>query len=278
MILVVGVDGLIGGNLYRSLKQCGTDVIGTSRRTGGGHLHLDLASPENFQMPRGIDVTVVCAGGGDIAACEASPAFTSLINVSGTSFVAERAAESGSRVVALSSSLVFDGQGNPPGADAAPSPCCEYGRQKAEMESRISGERFAIVRLTKVIETLRPRFSGWLEELRNKRAIAASTALRFSPVSLKETIAALSGLVANFRPGSFHVTGDETFTYHHAASRLAVAWDLDPALVVSDVSAGTNLFQPLPVTANLAPASPQGCSGWNFSPSSSTLNSFLRGL
>lgn len=278
MILVVGVDGLIGGELYRKLKASGFDVLGTSRRSESPHLYLDLGAPENFRMPQDVDVTVMCAGAGDIAACARSPNETSRINVSGTAQIANRAAENGSRVVVLSSSLVFDGQAGNPRADAPLSPCCEYGRQKAALESRLAGEQYAIVRLAKVVETLRPRFSGWLGDMKNKRTIKASAALRFSPVSLDETVQALRGLVSSFQPGVFHISGDESFTYHDAAARLAKAWGVSADLAVPDPNSGVALFHPVPLTASLEPAAPSNCSGWSFSPSSATLTDFIRSL
>ena len=229
-------------------------------------------------MPQDVDVTVMCAGVGDIAACHRSPTETSRINVSGTTQFANRAAEAGSRFVVLSSSLVFDGQTSSPRAEDPLSPCCEYGRQKAAMEADLSGESCAIVRLTKVVETLRPRFSGWLGEMKQGRSVKASTELRFSPVSLDETVRALGGLVTDFQPGIFHITGDADFTYHHAAVRLAEEKGLPAGLVMPDASSGLEFFHPVPVTASLAPASPANCSGWRFSSSSAILADFIRSI
>jgi len=229
-------------------------------------------------MPADVDVTVMCAGVGDIAACDRSPAETSRINVSGTAQIAHRAVEAGSRVVVLSSSLVFDGQTGSPRAEDPESPCCEYGRQKAAMESELAGENCGIVRLTKVVETLRPRFSGWLGDMREGQSVQASTELRFSPVSLDETVRALGGLVTDFQPGIFHITGDASFTYHHAAVRLAEEKGLPAGLVVPDASSGLEFFHPVPMTASLAPAAPANCSGWRFSSSSAILADFIRSI
>lgn len=278
MILVVGVDSLIGGELYRKLKVSGLNVRGTSRRPEGEHLYLDLGTPENFRVPQGVDVTVICAGVGDIAACARLPQETFRINVSGTAEIAHRAAASASRVIVLSSSLVLDGQAGSPHAEAVLRPCCEYGRQKAALEARLAGEKHAIVRLTKVVETLRPRFSGWLGDMKEGRSVKASTILRFSPVSLDETARALCGLVAEFQPGIFHITGDESLSYYHAALCLAEENGLSNGLVLPDASSGLEFFHPVPTTASLAPAAPANCSGWRFSSSSAILNDFIRSL
>lgn len=229
-------------------------------------------------MPQDVDVTVMCAGVGDIAACHRSPAETSRINVAGTTQIANRATEAGSRVIALSTSLVFDGQTASPRAQDPVSPCCEYGRQKSAMEAELSGKGCAIVRLTKVVETLRPRFTSWLDDMKQGRSVNASVELRFSPVSLNETVQALCGLVTDFQPGIFHITGDASFTYHHAAVRLAEERGLPAGLALPDASSGLEFFHPVPVAASLAPASPANCSGWRFSSSSAILSDFIRSI
>lgn len=278
MILVVGADSLIGGGVYRILKSSGREVLGTSRRPGSEHLHLDLGAPEGVCMPPGVDVAVICAGVGDVAACARSPKKTFRINVSGTAEVARRAAESGSRVIILSSSLVFDGQAGSPNAETVLSPCCEYGRQKAALEAHLAGENCAVVRLTKVVESLRPRFSSWLVEMNQGRPVMASTKLRCSPVSLDEAVQALCGLVADFRSGIFHISGDENFTYYRAAVALAKEKGFSTSLVLPDETSGLEFFHPVPLTSSLAPSVPANCSGWRFSPSSVILDDFLRSL
>jgi dTDP-4-dehydrorhamnose reductase len=276
MILVIGADGLIGGELHRVLRESGRSVLGTSRRADSEHLHLDLGRAEDFRIPEGLDVAVICAGIGSIAECAKAPETTSLVNIEGTLSIARRLMSEGSRILFLSTSLVFDGRAGPAQADAPLHPCCEYGRQKAVVEEAIAGELVACVRLTKVVETLRPRFSQWRSAIEAGQSISASSALHFSPVSLGETTHALANLAANFRPGTFHISGDEDFTYHRAAVCMAEALGLPVDAVEVDQNSGTEFFNPVPVSSALAPASPGESYGWRFSPSSSTLERFIR--
>jgi dTDP-4-dehydrorhamnose reductase len=134
------------------------------------------------------------------------------------------------------------------------------------------------VRLTKVVETLRPRFTYWADELKQGRTVSASARLSFSPVALGETVRAICGLVEKFQPGIFHITGDESFTYYDAAVRVAEMVSAPSELVRPDMESGVDLFDPVPVTASLAPAEPVDCSGWRFSPSSATIAGFIRSL
>ncbi len=276
--LVVGADGLIGASLAESLRHAGHEVLGTTRRKQSGGLMLDLARAEEFQVPPGLDIAFVCAGIGGLVECATSPEMTARVNVVGTACLAQQLAEKGSRVVYLSTNLVFDGSA--PAADTGDPvrPCCEYGRQKAELELRLHGDDYACVRLTKVVESLTPRFAGWRSDLRQGNRIAVSERLSFSPVSLDETVRALADFVHDFRPGLFHISGDEDFSYYEAALRLARESSLPAELIDTDPTAGSDLFEPMPAFATLAVREPDGSSCWRFSPASVTLADFTRRL
>lgn len=276
--LVVGADGLIGASLAESLRHAGHEVLGTSRRKQSGGLMLDLAKAEEFQAPPGIEIAFICAGIGSLFECAQSPEATARVNVVGTAFLAQQLAERGGKVVYLSTNLVFDGSAPAAETSDPVKPCCEYGRQKAELESRLEGDDYACVRLTKVAESLASRFAGWRSELRQGKRIAVSEKLRFSPVSLEETVQALAEFARDFRPGVFHTSGDEDFSYHEAALSLAHELSLPAELIETDPAAGSNLFEPMPDFATLAVRGPDGSSCWRFSPSSVTLDDFTRRL
>jgi len=276
--LIVGADGLIGASLAESLRHEGHEVLGTTRRKQSAGLMLDLANAEEFQVPPGVDIAFICAGIGSLVECAKSPEATARVNVVGTAYLAKQLVERGSRAVYLSTNLVFDGSA--PAADTSDSvrPCCEYGRQKAELESRLRGDDYACVRLTKVVESLTPRFEAWRSDLRQGKRIVVSEKLRFSPVSLNETVRALADFAHDFRPGLFHISGDEGFSYYEAALRLAQESFLPAELIEIDPKAGSDLFEPMPAFATLAVRAPTGSSCWRFSPASVTLNDFTRRL
>lgn len=276
--LVVGADGLIGASLAESLRHAGHEVLGTTRRRQSDGLMLDLARAEEFQVPPGVEIALICAGIGSLVECAKSPEATARVNVVGTACLAQQLAETGSSVVYLSTNLVFDGSVPAAGTSDPVRPCCEYGRQKAELESRLAGDDYACVRLTKVVESLAPRFEAWRSDLRQGKRIAVSEKLRFSPVSLDETVRALAGFVHDFRPGLFHISGDEDFSYYEAALRLAQESSLPAELIETDPAAGSDLFEPMPAFATLAVRGPDGSSCWRFSPASVTLDNFTRRL
>lgn len=278
MILVVGIDGLIGGELHRSLTRAGADVVGTSRRPDGKTIRLDLDEPDAFVVPEGVRTAVLCAGIGGLKQCADDPAGTSRINVDSTAKIARRVAAAGGAVIYLSTNLVFDGGKPFVPADEPVRPCCEYGRQKARLEDELRGPRFAGVRLTKVMETLGPRFKAWKQTLLGGGEAWASPLLRFSPVPVKEVSAALAELALNFQPGVFHVSGDRDFSYFEAAKELASAAGAAENSVQADGAGGADLFDPVPTFATLGAAAPAVSSRWRFSPSLDTLTGFLRSL
>jgi len=276
--LIVGADGLIGASLAESLRHEGHEVLRTTRLKQSAGLMLDLVNAEEFQVPPGVDIAFICAGIGSLVECAKSPEATARVNVAGTACLARNLAEKGSKVVYLSTNLVFDGSARAPEPSGPVTPCCEYGRQKAELESSLHGDGYACVRLTKVVESLTLRFQAWKSDLGQGRRIAVSEKLSFSPVSLDETVRALAYFVHDFRPGLFHISGDEDFSYYKAALRLAQESFLPAELIETDAKAGSDLFETMPAFATLAVRGPTGSSGWRFSSASVTLDDFIRRL
>lgn len=278
MILVIGADGLIGGALFRHLQKIGCPVLATSRRKETAHLHLDLGNPEIFKLPKDVQTTVLCAATGGVSGCAQDPERTFSINVTGSLEIARRMAVAGSRVVFLSSNLVFDGQKGPGSIDTPLHPCCEYGRQKALLEAGLTGKGFACVRLTKIVETLKSRFSVWLNDLRAGREVEASSVLKFSPIALQDVIRGLSEIATSFLPGIFHISGNEEYTYQEAAVRIAKTHGLPQTLVKPDPSSGLREFRVIPRFSMLVPTPLPRCSDWKCSPSSVILDNFIRTL
>lgn len=275
MILVVGAEGLIGAALLEEVRRSGRDALGTSRNPKPGLLTLDLNVPEKFEPPAGVSCAVICAGRSGLLDCDRSPQETAKVNVQGTMRICEKLTRQGIPVVFLSSSLVFGGLFEPAGPWDETAPCCEYARQKAMVEKSMVGDLFAVVRITKVVEALRPRFSDWLQNLRLGRKVLASTVIRFSPVVLGEVARALADLSGNFHPGRFHISGDAEVSYLFAAQKLAEKADLPLDLVIADSVSGTKLFETLPRSSMMKIAGPAGSSDWRFTPSLPNLEAFL---
>jgi dTDP-4-dehydrorhamnose reductase len=276
--LIVGADGLIGGALLRLLCDAGEEVVGTSRRPGSGLVELDLREPDCFSVQPGIHTAVLCAGIGSLAECASAPLATAAVNVDGTVRLARSLADAGVNVVLLSTNLVFDGATAFPTPGDPVSPCCEYGRQKARMERELQGPRFAILRLTKVTESLGGRFRAWRGTLLGGGDIHASSVLRFSPVSLASVCSVLAALSRRFEPGVFQLSGERDVSYFEAALGWASFLGVPARQVRPDVDAATALLDPMPRHGTLALALPAACPARNFAAHGTTLIDFLRSL
>lgn len=237
--LVVGSNGLIGAALLAKLSASGFAAIGTTRRVPAvsGTIPLDLsAPPASWKLPAGIQIAFFCAGVTKIDDCRKDPASSAKINVDALGTLAEKLAAQGTFVVFLSTSQVFSGTVSLPAAEMTLTPATEYGRQKAAAEARISrlGARAAVVRITKVAETLAPLFSRWEEALRRGEEIHPFSDMSAAPVPLSLVLDIL------IRVGEGRLSG---------VTQVSAAQDLSYAdmagLVAQRVKAGKALVRPV---------------------------------
>lgn len=218
---IVGADSAIGASLAAHLRSQGEQVLGTSRRPqpAPGMLALDLARPQDWQLPEQADVAVLCAGISSLQACRENPDQTRTINVRNTLLLAERFQSIGTHVLFLSSSQVFDGSKPLAAPDDPRSPRTEYGAQKAEVELNVP--RGTVVRLTKVLSPEYPLFAAWARDLAAGKTIRPFHDLPLAPLSMETAVAALAALGRERKSGIRHLSPQAEISYAEAASRLA---------------------------------------------------------
>lgn len=259
MILVTGGRGRIGSALATELTKQGVSVTTTSRKGGDGYLRLDLADIGGASLPPGVSTAVLGGWHGGVNECAADPAGTAALNVGGNISLIRKLKTAGARIIFLSTSLVFS---SPPTAPRARlTPCCEYGRQKAEVEAALDPAVDAVVRVTKVAETLLPRLREWARALKAGQTVRAASDLRVAPVTLAAVVSGLCWLTGRFQPGIFQMSALREATYHELATRLAERLAVAPDLLLNAPLAG-RLFDPVPTTALLDISGPPGCPQW----------------
>lgn len=258
MILITGGDGLIGGALARELAGRGAALAATSRRIEAPW-HLDLGDVARAVLPSGVSTAVLAAWHGGVNECAADPAGTAAINVRGHLALVERLRAAGASIIFLSTSLVFSA---PPTAPRSPlTPCCDYARQKAAVEAALDPARDAVVRVTKVAETLLPRLRGWVADFKEGRTVRAAPDFRVAPVRLAEVASGLASLTLNFRPGVFQMSAACDTSYLEVACLLGRRLGVSPDLLLSEPPAG-RLFDPVPSQGSLDIAGPPECRDW----------------
>ena len=225
--LIIGGQSMIGSALADQLQRAGRHVRTTSRRTGAA-MQLDLAEPiDAWTPPADVDTAYLCAAIGSLQRCEAEPELTRRINVQQTLAVAQRLAEAGTRVVLLSTNLVFDGSDPQPDPQTPPSPQCAYGRQKAEAERGVLalGDRGVVVRMTKIFPPRPPLLAKWIDAWQRGRPTEAFTDLVAAPLPRDVLVERLARISAPHwqRPehGIVQLSGDRDWSYHEMACHLA---------------------------------------------------------
>lgn len=236
--LIVGGDSLVGSAIAARLSARHAPVAGTSRRGGAGTIALDLAEPDVAALEGGCyDTAYVCAAVSGLGACQAAPAASRRVNVDGTLAVMRHLAGTGTRMVFLSSSQVFDGETAAPGEDQPTHPRNEYGRQKCAVEQAIAREALpvAVLRLTKVLAP-RPTgvFGDWIGALGRGQPIRGANNMVLSPVVVEDVAQAAIGLAGAGHRGVWHLGASDEVTYHAAARQIALLQSRPPELVVAE--------------------------------------------
>lgn len=224
--LVVGADGLIGQALVAHLDSLGEDVLETTRRGDTPtkrRLFLDLERDVSTWLPPlGISHAYLCAAITSTEDCRRKPSETMRVNVEASEIIARKLVASGAFVVLLSSNQVFDGSRPFCKAEEPLCPVTEYGRQKAELEQRLSscGESLAIVRLTKIIPPEFRLFQTWLKALDAGDSVTPYLDKFFAPLPLSFSIETIAEVARRRLAGITQISGNRDITYEQAARHI----------------------------------------------------------
>jgi dTDP-4-dehydrorhamnose reductase len=145
-LLVTGGAGMLGQAVANAATRLGHDVIALSRAdldvTDADHVRRVIAACDARAV-------VNCAAWTDVDGAEAAEAQATAVNGEGAGNVARAAAETGTRLVHVSTDYVFDGTKREPWIESDPvGPVGAYGRSKlaGEHEVAAAGGEHAIVR------------------------------------------------------------------------------------------------------------------------------------
>lgn len=132
-VLIFGATGMLGKALMRVWS--GDEIIGL------GSADADIRVPEQVQAQVARvkpDWIVLSAAYTDVDGCELNPQLAMAVNTQGAVNVARAAANSGSKLLFVSTDYVFDGQNTKPyEIDDSRNPINSYGESKARAEEKI---------------------------------------------------------------------------------------------------------------------------------------------
>ena len=223
-VLIVGGDGLLGRAVADRLSSGRTEVIRTTRRRVGEGLHLELsADPSTWPGLPDVDAVIIAGGVSSLVECAREPEKSARVNVDGIVEVARRSGGMNVQTIYLSSSQVFSGDRPFSRRDDAPSPVSEYGRQKAEAESRIMnlGGRNAVLRISKVMAPDWTLLQNWRTELSRDRILQPFDDFTLAPVRVADVVDLIGEMLKHAATGIYQLSGDADIPYADLARSLA---------------------------------------------------------
>jgi dTDP-4-dehydrorhamnose reductase len=220
-LLVLGSGGMLGRAVARDAARLGHDV------TALAHADLDITDAANVARivaaaePAAI---INCAAYTDVDGAETHEALATRVNGDGPGHVARAAAESGARVIHVSTDYVFDGAKRTPWLESDPvGPLQAYGRSKLAGEQALAEAcpDHAIVRAAWLFGAGGKNFVDTMVRLGHERDEVTVVADQCGgPTWTGHLAAALVELAERPDVGLFHATGMGQCTWYEFAVEI----------------------------------------------------------
>ncbi|MEX5320777.1 dTDP-4-dehydrorhamnose reductase [Pseudomonas shirazica] len=262
-ILLLGKSGQVGWELQRSLASLGS-VIALDRQPSLG-LNGDLTNLEALAATVGAlkpDVIVNAAAYTAVDKAESEEALATRINAEAPGVLARQAAAIGAWLIHYSTDYVFDGSGETPWPEEAPTnPLSVYGRTKRDGETAIanSGARAVVLRTSWVYAARGQNFAKTMLRLAKERDSLNVVADQFGAPTGAELIADVTAFIirqifsltdASHLAGTYHLTAaGETSWHGYAQFILAYANGQGCTLKVGPEQVGAIRTEDYPVPA-----------------------------
>ena len=226
LVWITGAAGLIGNYLKGTASQFAPEcrVVGLTRNDLDLTNFIAVRAAFMKERPR---LIIHCAALSRSPACQENPALARKLNVEATACLAEVAA--GIPFVFFSSDLVFDGQQGNYDESAQPNPLSIYAETKVAAERVVlANPRHTVVRTSLNGGTSPTGDRGFNEEMR--RAWQAGKTLKLfvdefrCPMPALVTARAIWDLVAQGKPGLYHLAGSERLSRWETGQIIAARW------------------------------------------------------
>jgi dTDP-4-dehydrorhamnose reductase len=263
-ILVTGASGQLGGYLLRRLSGHRLTVIawsGSHRGECFGSVlqPVDLSNPDAVRTAfREAKPEVVLHAGAlaRISNCHRDPDLARRINTDGSALLADLAAESGARLLLVSTDLVFDGERGCYREEDPAAPLSVYGRSKADAEAAVLAvPRGVVARLSLLYGPSvvgRPSFfDEQVAALRAGRPVTLFADEWRTPLALSAAAEALVTLAQSDCTGLFHLGGPERLSRLEMGQRLAGFLGVSASTIVAVNRADAPSPEPRPRDTSL---------------------------
>ncbi len=263
-VVLTGASGMVGAYLLEGLVGSGHDVIAWSgaddgRRHGLTLTPVDLAdagATDRALARADPEAIVHAAAVSTTDAVNLDPERARVVNVDATERLAAWCARHDRRLIYTSTDLVFDGTKSWSREEDPAVPVLLYGRTKLAAEPAVLAVPRGLV--TRISLQFGPSRSGrdsyfdrTLHALRQGHPQTFFEDEFRTPLDLPTTAAILVRLIGSNVTGRLHVAGRERVSRHELARRIAVAWGLDPGLVLANRHSDVTLAEPRPADVSL---------------------------
>ncbi|MDN5301114.1 MAG: dTDP-4-dehydrorhamnose reductase [Thermoanaerobacteraceae bacterium] len=220
-ILITGKNGQLGYDLCRLLKEK-EDITAIGREDFD--LATDLDKLYKFILELKPEVIIHCAAYTKVDDCEKNIDLAYKINAVAPARIASACADTGSRMVYISTDYVFDGKKEEPYMEFdTPSPLNVYGSTKLageEMVRHITNRHY-IVRTSWLFGIHGHNFVKTMLKLASERkALKVVNDQRGTPTYTKDLAEALYRLINTNHYGTFHITNSGSTTWYEFAGKI----------------------------------------------------------
>lgn len=267
MILITGVNGLVGSALVRELLAQGRVPTGVGQGEQRNHAlgafayrALDLASPAALaEVLDAVKPTVIfhCAAMTAVDRCESEGALAWATNVAPTLQLAAWSALHGARFVYVSTDYVFSGEAGPYQESDGMGPLSVYAKTKAAGElAALSVNAASVIARTSIpfgtLAHVKKDFVRWLvAELEAMRSVKIVTDQLSCPTLVDDLARSLILLADGDFTGVVHTAGRTGLSRFDFAQLIARVWSLDSSLISPAVTADLRQPAPRPMDARL---------------------------
>ncbi len=267
-VLIIGCNGLLGQKVTELFVRGSSFTITLASLEpkplqafpSVEYVPFDMTSKKEVrQLVYGCepDVIINCAAMTNVDACENERELAWKINVGGLENLIEAARRSNARIFHVSSDYIFDGKAGPYTEDDRPEPLSYYGKTKLAGENalRVSGLEYFIAR-TMVLYGYAPgtkmNFALWLFQSLEKKTPVRVVDDQFGNPTLADDLAyGIMRGVELERTGIYNIAGREIVHRHEFATRLALAFDHDPSLIIPIKTSSLNQPAARPLKSGL---------------------------
>lgn len=246
-LLVTGVSGVAGYNAFHYLHaRHPGQVIGvrphqTFRLTGPGIVPLDAEDADGMRQlfdHYGFRSVLNAVGNCALKSCELDPEMANILNVASASMLIDNAIRHGSRVVHLSSDLVFSGKGQGHHLETdATDPVTIYGKTMVQAENLFQ-ECYPLAAILRISLPMGPSFNrhaGAIDWIQSRFRAGRPATLYFDEVRSCTYCDDLNRVFERFLAGDeaglYHLGGPRANTLYQIAQVVNRVGDYDPQLL-----------------------------------------------